>query len=592
MPDIHYFCRLMKPVAFQSKVVNIGNLPLGGNYPVRIQSMTSTNTLDTRSTVEQAIRMVEAGCEYVRITAQGVKEAENLAVIKNELKKSGYTTPLIADIHYNPKAAEVAARIVEKVRINPGNYVDRKKGRISYSESEYFADLDKIRDRIKPLILICKQYGTVLRIGSNHGSLSERILLRYGDTPAGMVASALEFVRICEDLGFREIVLSMKASNVKVMVQANRLLVQKMIEGGKNYPIHLGVTEAGDAEDGRMKSAAGIGVLLEEGIGDTIRVSLTEDPEFEIPVAKSIVIRFNNESKRKKIPVSEAGFGPSSFKRRESTAVGKIGGEQAPVVICDEGLTGETLEYSSESSFPEYLYNVTTGTLVPYSESNSGNRSYDKDNKLRFVNSFESLIGLPGIGGDDEVLVLSTNHNNPIHECRRMMNHLIENRIMSPVILQRNYGDSERDEVLIKASADFAFLLVDGLIDGIWIQHKNLGLNTISTLSFGILQATGSRITKTEYIACPSCGRTLFGIQETLKKIKSRTSHLKGLKIGVMGCCVNGPGEMADADYGYVGAGRGKITLYRKQKIIKAGIPETEAVDALIDLIRLNGDWK
>lgn len=583
----------METKDYISRIVQIGDVPLGGNNPVRIQSMITTNTLDTNATVSQAMRMIEAGCEYVRLTAQGIKEAEHLAVIKKELKKIGFDVPLIADIHYNPEAAEVAARIVEKVRINPGNYVDRKKGRLSFSDSEYFAEIEKIRGRIKPLIAICKQYGTALRIGSNHGSLSERILLRYGDTPAGMVESALEFVRICEDLGFYDIVLSMKASNVKVMVQANRLLVKKMREESKNYPIHLGVTEAGDAEDGRMKSAAGIGTLLQEGIGDTIRVSLTEDPEFEIPVAKSIVSRFNEGGKRSSFTILENKTGdPLSYSRRLTSQNGKIGNEQVPVVVCDAPDSNTYPENSIQGFLPDYVFMPDDESLHSLILEGGNVLISTPGIKPLVTGSSDELIKYPLSTLQNSLLILKTHSGQSIHEVRGKINYLIENEIRTPVILHRDFLDLPENEVLLQAASDFAFLLVDGLIDGIWISHKNLDLQTISKMSFGILQATGSRISKTEYIACPSCGRTLFGIQETLKKIKSQTSHLKGLKIGVMGCCVNGPGEMADADYGYVGAGKGKITLYRRKQIVKAGVPEKVAVEALIDLIKVNGDWK
>jgi len=582
----------MKNIGFKSRIVLIGDVPLGGHNPVRIQSMTSTHTLDTRATVSQAIRMIEAGCEYVRVTAQGIKEAGHLAVIKKELKKAGFTAPLIADIHYNPEAAEVAARIVEKVRINPGNYVDRKKGRLAYSTFEYFQEIEKIRERIKPLITICRQYGTALRIGSNHGSLSERILLRYGDTPAGMVESALEFVRICEDFGFRDIVLSMKASNVKVMVQANRLLIKKMMDEGKNYPVHLGVTEAGDAWDGRMKSAAGIGTLLEEGIGDTIRVSLTEDPEFEIPVAKTIAGRFNDGDKRRifTIPENKAGD-PFSYSRRLTAGFDKIGNEQVPVVVCEALVSKIFPDNLLPDLLPDYVYRREKETVIALLMEDGKPMISAKEIKPLITNSFEELVKVPQVNPGN-FLIIKTNSGQKIHEVRLMINYLFENDIRLPVILHRDFFNMPENEVILHAACDFSFLLVDGLIDGIMISHQNLDVQTINNIAFGILQATGSRISRTEYVACPSCGRTLFGIQDTLKKIKSQTSHLKGIKIGVMGCCVNGPGEMADADYGYVGAGRGKITLYRRKQIVQAGIPENKALEALIDLIKVNGDWK
>jgi len=565
---------------FKSRVIHIGDIPLGGDNPIRIQSMTSTNTMDTKATVDQSIRMIEAGCEYVRITAPGVKEAENLANIKKELKKRGYTTPLIADIHYQPKAAEIAARIIEKVRINPGNYVDRKRGRINYSESEYLAELEKIKERIKPLINICKEHGTAIRIGSNHGSLSERILLKYGDTPAGMVESALEFVRICEELDYTNIVLSMKSSNVKVMVQANRLLVKKMMDEGMNYPIHLGVTEAGDAEDGRIKSAAGIGPLLMDGIGDTIRVSLTEDPEFEIPVGKRIVQSSGFRVLGSKFRVLSSEFSPFKYSRRKSNKLGLIGDNQPPVVIVDEKYFDEKL--INESFKPDYLF--TSDCKLKTFDSSYLNAEIElikikKDGNPVLINNNESLV------------VIESDQEIPIQKTKDVVLSLMDKKSLSPIILKRVCNGLTKDDFLIKAAADCSYLLVDGLIDGIWFEADNIDPKEICEISFGILQATGARISKAEFIACPSCGRTQFRIQDALKKIKERTTHLKGIKIGVMGCSVNGPGEMADADYGYVGAGKSKITLYRSNRIVKQGINENEAVDELITLIKTDGKW-
>lgn len=583
----------MKSEEYISRVIKVGNLSLGGNFPIRVQSMTSTNTLDTESTVSQAIRMIDAGCELIRLTAQGIKEANHLAEIKIALKKRGYEVPLIADIHYNPGAAEVAARLVEKVRINPGNYIDRKSGKNPLSDSEYAKELDKIRERIKPLVGICKQYGTVLRIGSNHGSLSERILFRYGDTPEGMVESALEFVSICEDFGFYDMVLSMKASNVKVMVQANRLLLARMVETGRNYPIHLGVTEAGDAEDGRMKSAAGIGVLLGEGIGDTIRVSLTEDPEFEIPVAKSIVAGFNRGKERK--PVPETGnlfYNPFVYNRNISVKAGKIGGGQVPVVVCDTP-DSNIPEFPADSpEIPDYLFSKATGIMSTVETRKKSSDIGSKGFIPVFIDPSKDVELNPESVDDKTVLVISSDYQQDIRKIKNLVGKVMDLKWDRPIILLRDFTGISNDDFILQASSDYATMLVDGLIDGVWLRHRQMDVAGLSKISFGILQASGARIFKTEYVACPSCGRTLFGIQETLKNIKSRTSHLKGLKIGVMGCCVNGPGEMADADYGYVGAGKGKITLYRGQTIVRTGIPQEEAVDALIELIKVNGDWK
>ncbi len=565
---------------------------MGGDFPVRVQSMTTTNTMDTEATVAQTIRMIEAGCEYVRITAQGVKEAEHLAVIKQELNQQGYFTPIIADIHYNPKAAEVAARIVEKVRINPGNYTDRKKGKPFYTQAEYEHEIEVIRSRIKPLIEICKQHGTALRIGSNHGSLSERILLKYGDTPAGMVESALEFVRICNELNFHNIVLSMKSSNVKVMVQANRLLVLKMIQEGMSYPIHLGVTEAGDAEDGRIKSAAGIGPLLAEGIGDTIRVSLTEDPEYEIPVAKALVSRFTENGKRLRFNYYENNVAdPFIYKRRRTLSVENIGNLQPPVVIVStDSIEPDGFSFE-KNAIPDYLFYNKAGIINGLTLKNKDFILMPSIIKLDFIQSaFQVKEGKPG-ELPETVFVLKTGVSESLHELRHIIDLAIQKGIDQPIVLCRDYSELAEEKMLVQAATDFSFLLNDGIIDGIWIIHRIMDLKDLSRIAYGILQASGSRISKTEYIACPSCGRTLFNIQETLQKIKSRTSHLKGLKIGVMGCCVNGPGEMADADYGYVGAGRGKITLYKGQQIIQAGIAEMEAVESLISIIKMNGDW-
>ncbi len=567
---------------FISKVVNVGNVVIGGNNPVRVQSMTSTNTLDTDATIAQSIRMIEAGCELVRITAPGVKEAEHLKVIKDVLRKQGYETPIIADIHYKPQAAEIAAKYVEKVRINPGNYTDRKKGRLNFTDEEYQAEIDNIRNKLKPLVELCKKHKVAMRIGSNHGSLSERILLKYGDTPEGMVESAMEFIRICEELEFRDIILSMKASNVRVMVQANRLLVKRMQEENKNYPIHLGVTEAGDGEDGRMKSAAGIAPLLEDGIGDTVRVSLTEDPEFEIPVASKLVQKANLKRGRNILNKEiERPFDPLQYKRRETAGVDLMGDKQVPVVILNG--FAENVAFD-ENYTPDYRFNLKTGLL----ESSSS----DFKVKPVFIDSLNSLTKYLETKPEASPLVFNLDKIASLQHIYSWFKALDAANHWAPVMLKKDYGHNETDDMLLKASADLGYFLVDGLVDGIWLSSKTTPDQKLAAIAFGILQATRSRISKTDYIACPSCGRTLFNIQSTLQDIKKKTNHLKGLKIGVMGCCVNGPGEMADADYGYVGAGRGKITLYKGKKIMKIGIPEHEAVDALVDLIKDNGDWK
>ena len=577
--------------AYKSSSIPIGKLLLGGKYPVRLQSMTSTNTMDTKATVAQSIRMIEAGCEMVRITAPGIKEAENLFVIKKELQKRGFNVPIIADIHFNPKAAEVAAQIVEKVRINPGNYIDRNRGKSDYSEEEYLAEVDKIADRLTPLIQICKRHGTAMRIGSNHGSLSDRILNRYGDTPLGMVESAMEFIRICVKQDFLSLVISMKASNVKIMVQANRLLAKRMQEEGFNFPIHLGVTEAGDGEDGRIKSAAGIATLLSEGIGDTIRVSLTEEPEFELPVAKMIVKQFKdrnteksgNSSSRETVLVD-----PFSYKRRKTHKLGKLGAGQPPLVLLSANSEIDIVPLWDESYHPDYIIPKNSKSVF----KQMGFETFfieGESFKDYLVNTQKAIQAYTK---PNSVLIIKSQVDEPIESIREKILYLIENHISLPIILQRNYKDLSDNEFTVKAASEYGSLLVDGLLDGLWIESDNQAMETISRISFGILQATGDRSFKTEYIACPSCGRTLFNIQETLAKIKHRTSHLKGLKIAVMGCIVNGPGEMADAHFGYVGAGSGKISLYKSNQLIQKNISEDNAVDELIGLIKESGFWK
>ncbi len=589
--------------SYKSESILIGKLSLGGDYPIRLQSMTSTNTMDTEATVKQSIRMIEAGCELVRITAQGIKEAENLALIKAELQKRGYYVPIIADIHFNPKAAETAARIVEKVRINPGNYVDRNRGKANYSQAEYKAEIKRIETRLSPLINICKKHGTTIRIGSNHGSLSDRILSRYGDTPVGMVESAMEFIRICVEKNFYQLVISMKASNVKVMVQANRLLAKQMQEEGFRFPIHLGVTEAGDGEDGRIKSAAGIATLLSEGIGDTIRVSLTEEPEYEIPVARMIADQFEYEKIHKKIksnnPEEKTIIDPYSFTRRKTVspqnlraALGKkpgiIGNGQVPIVLLSSENQNANMLHWNESYHPDFIINKEnekafegTGFEPVFIKGDN----FENPTYLGQKNLTENIK-------PNSVLIIDSKAGEPLGKTREIIYHLIENNNLTPVILKRKYTGLTDDEFTIRTASDFSNLVIDGLLDGVWIESDNQDMETISRVSFGILQATGDRTFKTDYIACPSCGRTLFNIQETLAKIKLRTSHLKGLKIGVMGCIVNGPGEMADAHFGYVGAGSGKISLYKSNRLVKKNINEEKAVDELISLIKENGLWQ
>ena len=612
---------------FLTREVYIGDVTLGGNNPIRIQSMTTTDTMDTIGTVEQTIRMVESGCEYIRITAPTKKSAQNLGEIKNELKKRGYNVPLIADIHYTPNAAEIAARLIEKVRVNPGNYADKKRfQQIDYTESEYAAELDRIRQKFTPLVKICKEYGTAIRIGTNHGSLSDRILSRYGDTPIGMVESAMEFLRISEDLNFHNLVLSMKASNPKVMVHAYRLLVNKMMEAGMNYPLHLGVTEAGDGEDGRIKSAAGIGTLLEDGIGDTIRVSLTEDPEYEAPVAKALAERYSLRMNAPKLPkVDKIVINPFEYKKRTTIKVENLGGSEVPRVIVD---ISNFDEIKPSHLYPfGYVYNVSDdkwtiqdvsvdylyvgdksidfdipGTLGVIQNRSNWERKdrhylvyeYGEDIEVKglcFIEAkTEEVINEVNLLPTNAVLILTTTHAHGMADHRRVFNKFFDEGIQNPIVVKRLYNGLSDDTFQLHASTDFGALLIDGLSDGVWVE-SDLPSRRIMATIFGFFQATRTRISKTEYISCPSCGRTLFDLQETTQLIRSRTSHLKGVKIGIMGCIVNGPGEMADADYGYVGSGHGRITLYKGQEVVEKAIPSAEAVDKLIELIREYGDW-
>ena len=615
----------------------VGNIGIGGNNPIRIQSMTTTDTMDTIATVEQSIRMIDAGCEIVRITAPSKKEAENLANIKAELIKRGYNTPLVADIHFTPNAAEIAAKIVEKVRINPGNYADKKKfEEIEYTDDSYKNELARIRERFIPLVKICKEHGTAMRIGTNHGSLSDRIMSRYGDSPLGMVESAMEFLRICREFDYHHIVLSMKASNTLIVVQAYRLLVSKMIAEDMNYPLHLGVTEAGDGEDGRIKSAIGIGTLLEDGLGDTIRVSLTEEPEFEIPVAQDLVKRYEKRSGHDKIEeITKNPLTPFEYNKRQTNEVLNIGGKNVPVVIHDfcakEKITPASFfALGYNYSVPLDKWNLsdmacdyvflgnkildfevpgTLGLIYNYKTwLNHQEKGYPFLSVKEYLESAELsgkmnivYVTLPELSTElinklktdvTATLMIDTYNKHGMAEQRRIFIELINNNCTTPVIIGRAYGEITPNEMQLYASTDMGALLVDGLGDGVFIAAENCGSDKmINDTAFGILQATRTRISKTEYISCPSCGRTLFDLQETTAKIRAVTSHLKGVKIGIMGCIVNGPGEMADADYGYVGTGIGKITLYKEKNVVRKNIPETEAVDALIHLIKEHGDW-
>ncbi|MBU0475366.1 MAG: (E)-4-hydroxy-3-methylbut-2-enyl-diphosphate synthase [Bacteroidetes bacterium] len=620
----------------KTRTVKIGNLEIGGNNPIRIQSMTTTNTMDTIATVEQAIRMYKSGSELVRITAPSLKDAENLQNIKDELRKRGYDFPLIADIHFTPNAAEAAARIVEKVRVNPGNYVDKKKfDQIEYNDEEYKAEIERITERFSPLVKICKEYGTAMRIGTNHGSLSDRIMSRYGDTPLGMVESALEFVRICQAHDYHNLVLSMKSSNPQVMVHAYRLLINKMIAEGMNYPLHLGVTEAGDGDDARIKSSVGIGTLLEDGIGDTVRVSLTEPPENEAPVAKKIVAKYSTRNNSTPIkPIAEGTINPFIYEKRTAKHLVNIGDKNVPIVVADfsrQNIDYNTLEeigYTfqndkwnmSDSSadyiylgnqipeieLPQNLFGIVDfskwselkkqQSLYPLLTLNEYLTSKELSNKINFlsisINDLSNEILLKIKNDSSIVIVLSTVNKNGMIEQRRAFGGLIEKEMETPVIIRRNYHLEDSEQLVIDSSTDLGALFLEGLGDGIWISNSgNVSLEKINLTAFGILQATRTRITKTEYIACPSCGRTLFDLVEVTNKIRSRTNHLKGIKIGIMGCIVNGPGEMADADYGYVGSGVGKITLYRGQKVVERNLNQEVAVDRLIQIIKDDDNW-
>jgi len=635
----------------RTRVVNIGDVPMGGDHPIRLQSMTTTDTMDTQGTVEQCLRMAAAGCEYIRITAPSVKEAENLQNIKDELRKRGCTVPLVADIHFTPNAAEVAARIVEKVRVNPGNYADKKRFEtIEYTDSSYQAELDRIREKFVPLVKICQEYGTAMRIGTNHGSLSDRILSRYGDTPLGMVESALEFIRICEEMKYYDIVISMKASNTQVMVQAYRLLVEKLEEEGlQPYPLHLGVTEAGEAEDGRIKSAVGIGALLEDGLGDTVRVSLTEEPEYEIPVAAKLVERYAKRESHAAIPeLKEYPINPYAYKRKETKEVYTIGGTNVPRVIVDLSRANasdykdlksighfylpEPDKWTMNDQGADFVYTGTApiGFMLPMGlkeiiDYKVWTGLEDQANKFPYVTSAEALalsssdkpkgttfveVWSEDLSPEliqlfkeqvDFIAVLRTQNDHAMAAIRRVFAIFLTEGVKNPCIVRRDYGSVDNESLHLFAATDVGGLLIDGLGDGILLGRSETAvvsqkveleeLKVLNALSFGILQAARTRMSKTEYISCPSCGRTLFDLQETTAMIRKRTDHLKGIKIGIMGCIVNGPGEMADADYGYVGVGKGKIALYRGQEVIKKAVPAEQAVDELIELIREDGNW-
>lgn len=640
---------------WKTREIQIGDTPMGGDNPIRIQSMTTVDTMDTMGSVEQTIRMVEAGCEYVRITAPSIKEAQNLANIKNELRRRGYNVPLVADIHFTPNAAEVAARIVEKVRVNPGNYADKKKfDQLSYTEAEYKLELERIYHKFAPLVNICKENGTAMRIGTNHGSLSDRIMSHYGDTPEGMVESAMEFIRMCEDLNFYNLCISMKSSNPQVMVKAYRLLVEKMVSENMNYPLHLGVTEAGDGEDGRVKSAVGIGTLLEDGLGDTVRVSLTEEPEREAPVAIALVNRYSKRQANLELQPKQEIIQLSTdtpivpYTSEEVNTF--IGGALVPRIVVD--ISKENLKDAQILTKVGYRYDILldkyhmgeqsvdfvylADSLPSFAMPANLKQIYNYDTWFQLADKTnihplftlaqfvaadykDTVLNMVKICNSDlltplfeslqldktVVFIVETDYLHGMADQRQFFRNLQEIGLNNPVIIKRSYpkedfsgpiGEYMNPEepiskIQLYASTDLGALLIDGLGSGIWIDSPATALENIASLSFGILQATRSRISKTEYISCPSCGRTLFDLQETTQMIRSRTNHLKGLKIGIMGCIVNGPGEMADADYGYVGAGPDKVTLYRGQQVVKKNVSSAHALDELIKIIKDDGLW-
>ncbi len=598
--------------------VDVGGVPLGSIHPVRIQSMTNTPTTDTEACITQAVRIIQAGGEYVRLTTQGVREAENLMHIRDGLRLRGYGTPLIADVHFNPKVAEVAAFYAEGVRINPGNYVDaaRTFKRLEYTDEEYAQEIRKIRDRLVPFLDICKENHTAVRIGVNHGSLSDRIMSRYGDTPEGMVESCMEFLRVCVDEQFGDVVVSIKASNTVVMVKTVRLLVEQMEKEGMAFPLHLGVTEAGDGEDGRIKSALGIGALLCDGIGDTIRVSLSEAPEAEIPVARKLRDYILQREGHPYIPGTAAeGFCYTDPVRRETIAVGRIGGDNVPVVISAR-LHGN-LEVSGQFR-PDYFYcgqvlpsvrEFGTGYIVDVGVWDGSAGTYPAFDCRRLVDLHRcpaemKFLFLTYMALDEEVLsclrlhpetvlIAWSDHPNRLGELRGIAHRLMASGLKNPLVFIQRYAEDNLEDLQIKAAADMGALVFDGFCDGILLCNdgESIACTRIDETAFGILQAGRLRVSKTEYISCPGCGRTLYDLESAIARIKVATSHLKGLKIGIMGCIVNGPGEMADADYGYVGAGRGKVSLYKKKECVEKNIPEEQAVEKLIGLIKAGGDY-
>lgn len=635
MSDSHKYCPSLTQYERRKTIeVNIGGVPLGAENPIRVQSMTTIDTMDTEGSIEQSIRMVESGCEYVRITAPSIKEAQNLEEIRKGLRAKGFEVPLVADIHFTPNAAELAAKIVEKVRVNPGNYADKKKfEELAYTDETYELELKRIREKFEPLVKLCKEHGTAMRIGTNHGSLSDRIMGRFGDTPLGMVESALEFLRICEDLEYYDIVISMKASNTRVMVQAYRLLVHKLDEEGlRPYPLHLGVTEAGDGEDGRIKSAVGIGALLEDGLGDTVRVSLTEEPEFEAPVAQKLVDRYADRPGHMQIaPLAESPVNPFVYERRITHEVLNFGDHNVPRVIADfskkRSIEVKDLKEIGHFYLPEpdkwrmndtgadYLYSgsnpvdfMLPNGLQEIIDFSAWKELTDQDKKYPLVNIQdlssvgEGQIVFVSIEAEElssmeqlkqhknAIILLHTNNKHAMAALRRFIFELIVKNIHLPLVINWHQEITDKEDFQLASATDIGGLLIDGLGDGVMLAG-NGSKKVENDTAFGILQAARTRMTKTEYISCPSCGRTLFDLQETTAMIRKRTDHLKGVKIGIMGCIVNGPGEMADADYGYVGSGKDKITLYRGQEVVKRAVHSDYAVDELIQIIKDDDNW-
>ena len=542
--------------------------------------MANVSTMDTDASVVQAISMARAGAEYIRFTAQGIREARNLGLIRRRLNELGCHTPLVADIHFNPKAADVAAEFVEKVRINPGNYVDGARTfRADYTDEDFAEGVRKIRERFVPFLRLCRAHGTAIRIGVNHGSLSDRIMSRFGDTPEGMTESCMEFLRLCREEQFDDVVISIKASNTVVMVRTVRLLVRTMDREGMHYPLHLGVTEAGNDEDGRIKSAVGIGALLTDGIGDTIRVSLSEPPEAEIPVARELIDHINRTRAEEYAPMPADFEGTETDYFRRTRMVGDIGGGRQPVVLA-EYTNGEEPD---ETLRPDYLRHLPDGT---FTSTKDKRRTVPAPHFMELTPDELTDSRLEALNADESsVIILRSVHTDSVNETRAAILRLRAAACQAPVILRRDYHEADLDRLRIAASADLGVLLIDGIADGLLLTQGGHSTPDTDRLAFGILQATRRRMSRTEYISCPGCGRTLYDLHQTISRIKAATGHLKGVKIGIMGCIVNGPGEMADADYGYVGAGPGRVSLYRGKECVLRSIPESEAVDRLLELI-------